>query len=523
MSYLDRVIEKIFPETGLKRSVAREKLRILNSGYSNGGANHVKKSMRSWNYRGGSPDEDITRNLTTLRERSRDLYMNAPIAAGALKTYRSNVIGEGLKLKSTIDADFLEISKEDAKELEKSIEREFSLWSKECDAARKMDFYEIQRLVFLSHMMSGDVFCTLPMIGSPRTPYGLRINVIEADRVCNPPNVPETIAMGGVKIDKYGAPISYYISKNHPLNTVNMTYKADDWDEIRAFGKESGRRNVLHILDSERPGQRRGVPVLAPVIETLKQLTRYTDAELMNALVSSLFTIFITTEEPDKPPIGEGIPKELKVASSEENALELAPGQVVTLGQGEDVKQANPSRQNNAFDGFITTLVRQIGTGIEIPHELLIKHFTSSYSASRAALLEAWRTFKTKRSFMINKFCNPIFEEFLTESILLGRINAPGFFDDPAKREAYLKCEWYGTSQGQLDPLKEAKAAEVRVVNGFSSRTREAAELTGSDFETISKLRIEEERIMREGGVLYDSQGPILDDEELQKLINSDE
>lgn len=523
MSILDRIITEISPEAGLKRRVAKEKLKIMNSGYSNGGANHMKKSMLAWNYKGGSPDEDITRNLKTLRERSRDLYMNAPIASGALKTYRSNVIGEGLKLKSTIDANFLGISKEEAKELEKTIEREFALWSKECDAARKMDFYEIQRIVFLSHLMSGDVFCTLPMIGSSRTPYGLRINVIEADRVCNPPGVNETVAMGGVKIDKYGAPISYYIAKNHPLSTTNITYKAEDWDEISAFGKASGRRNVLHIMENERPGQRRGVPVLSPVIETLKQLTRYTDAELMNALVSSLFTVFITTEEPEKPPVGEAIPSEMKVARPEENVMELGSGQVVTLGQGEDVKQANPSRQNNAFDGFITTLVRQIGTGIEIPHELLIKHFTSSYSASRAALLEAWRTFKTKRSFMINRFCNPIFEEFLTEAILLGRINAPGFFDDPIKREAYLKCEWYGTSQGQLDPLKEAKAAEIRVVNGFSSRTREAAELTGSDFETIANLRIEEDRIMREGGIMYDSQGPILDNEELQQLLNSNE
>ncbi len=47
------------------------------------------------------------------------------------------------------------------------------------------------------------------------------------------------------------------------------------------------------MQDWERPGQRRGVPVLAPVIEALKQLGRYTDAELVAAVVSGLFTVFV--------------------------------------------------------------------------------------------------------------------------------------------------------------------------------------------------------------------------------------
>ncbi|MCH5894346.1 phage portal protein, partial [Salmonella enterica] len=77
------------------------------------------------------------------------------------------------------------------------------------------------------------------------------------------------------------------------------------WERIPAYGKKTGRRNVLHVMqDWERPGQRRGVPVLAPVIEALKQLGRYTDAELVAAVVSGLFTVFVKTEAPEGP-IGE--------------------------------------------------------------------------------------------------------------------------------------------------------------------------------------------------------------------------
>ena len=68
------------------------------------------------------------------------------------------------------------------------------------------------------------------------------------------------------------------------------------WTRVEAWGAKTGRRNVLHIMNRERIGQRRGVPFLAPVIEALKQLGRYTDAELVAAVVSGMFTVFIEKE-----------------------------------------------------------------------------------------------------------------------------------------------------------------------------------------------------------------------------------
>lgn len=38
-----------------------------------------------------------------LRQRSRDLYMGSPLATGALKTFRTNVVGFGLRLKAQVD------------------------------------------------------------------------------------------------------------------------------------------------------------------------------------------------------------------------------------------------------------------------------------------------------------------------------------------------------------------------------------------------------------------------------------
>ena len=52
---------------------------------------------------------------------------------------------------------------------------------------------------------------------------------------------------------------------------------------------------MLHVIDTERPDQYRGVSYLAQVIEPLLQLRRYTESELMAAVVESFYTCLLYT------------------------------------------------------------------------------------------------------------------------------------------------------------------------------------------------------------------------------------
>ena len=187
---IDGIIAIVAPQTALKRTAARQKMQILNSGYSNYGANTTKKSMIGWNYAGGSWREDISDNLSILRQRSRDLYMGVPIATGAVKTMRTNVVGRGLMLKPTVDTETLKLTAAQAQQLEKEITREWALWaeSNDCDMARLNNFYELQQLAFLNWLTSGDCFALLPTKKRINQPYDLRVQLIEADRVSSPNN-----------------------------------------------------------------------------------------------------------------------------------------------------------------------------------------------------------------------------------------------------------------------------------------------------------------------------------------------
>ena len=55
-------------------------------GYGAAGASYQRRALRGMIAESGSPQEDIDLNNQTLRERSRMLYMAAPVAAAAINT-----------------------------------------------------------------------------------------------------------------------------------------------------------------------------------------------------------------------------------------------------------------------------------------------------------------------------------------------------------------------------------------------------------------------------------------------------
>lgn len=509
MNIFDKAIAAVNPGAAVKREVARQKLNILNSGYGNHGGSTSKRSMKGWEDYSGGPDEDIHENLDTLRQRSRDLYYSAPIATSAIKTSRTNVVGSGLKMKPKINRKILKLSDAQADDWELITEQEFTLWAESvhCDAQRMNNFYEIQQLAFTCWGINGETFGLLPMIPRTQLPYDLRVMLIEPDRIKSPDGNKKNVKYG-VEVGKYGEVLAYYVANMFPGNDSNQI----KYQRIPKYGKESGRINMLHLMESERVGQYRGIPMIAPVIEYLKQISRYTSAEITSAVIGAFFTVFIENKSSDTAgafgsgqEYGYGEDGTADEDEIEEPAnLKLGEGSIVELDEGQTIKEANPGRPNSGFEPFIKAMSVQIGAAIEIPADVLLKNYDKSYSAARASMLEAWKTFKMKRNWLVNDFCQPIYEEFLTEAVAKGRINAPGFLEDPIIRKAYCGAEWNGPAPGQIDPLKEVNAAIKRVNNGFSTREKETIELTGGDFKTNMDTAKAETKMMIDSGLKED-------------------
>ena len=489
-----------------------KKVDVQNSGYSEGGASRTKNSVKGFRAKSYTPQEDIDLNLDLLRQRSRTLSMISPIAASAIKLNRTNIVGAGLRLRSRIDFKRLGLSQESADKWEREVEREFNLWaeSKFCDTTRINDFYEIQSVALVSWLLNGDAFVLIDYDkATSYMPYTFRIKLIEGDRVSTPGSIGSHVDLrkkwdngnrifSGVEISDKGAVVAYHICNSY-LNT-DISHKRE-WVRVESIGKKTGVPNVLHIMETERPEQYRGVPYLAPVIVTLRQLTQYTEAELMAAVINGIFSVFVTTASGnDDVAFGDSV-DESQRAYDENGDYQLGSGMINFLGPGEDIKIADATRPNVNFDGFASAMCKYIGAALEIPYEVLVKNFTASYSASRAALLEVWKYFKMRRSWFVNDFCQPVYEIWLAEAVAIGRIKAPGFFMDPAIKKAWCKAEWSGPAQGHLNPVQEVNAAKIRVAEGFSTRERETIEINGGDFDNNTEHAKMENEKMKECGL----------------------
>lgn len=497
-NWIDRAIGYVAPRAAAKRLHARASMAMYGQWL---GGRTDRTETSGWLPFAGSADADDLHDLPTLRARSRDLQRSEPIAKGAVNTVVTSTVATGLVYQSNIDRDTLGLSQEEAAAWQRKAEREFRLWAlspRACDARSQLSFYGLQELALRSALESGDVFATLPMIERRGIPYALKVQLIEADRVCNNYGAMDRVWLaGGIERNEVGEAIRYHILKQHP---GGMLGAGRQWEIVDAFGAKTGRRNVIHLMEMLRPEQSRGIPYLAPVIEPLRQLGKYTLQELNAAVLSSLFTVFVKTQGG----IGLGIGGNGGPATGAEksgDSVKLRSGAIVDLAPGEDVAFADPKRPNIAFDPFVLAVLRQIGTALELPFEVLVKHFTASYTAARAALLQAIKFFIKKREWLGTGFNDPILAAWMEEAIARGRLDAPGFFDDPSIRAAYLGCEWLGDSFGVLDPLKEAQAVKEWLALELTTRKDEAARNFGTEWEDTAEQLAREKSVREKVGL----------------------
>lgn len=545
MGFTEKIINVFNPDAAIKRAKAKNeidkmgaesevlkaKLHILdmlmgqepgiqvtNSGYSHGGASRRRRWAKKYHSESGSAKRDIEENRKLLRERSRDLAMNAPLAAGAVKSSRTSCIGPGLVPKPKIDYEFLGLSQEEANNLQRLIKKEFALWAEStlCDNNDQNNFYELQQIAFIDWLKNGEEFALVkydkPL---PYMPYQLRLKLVEADRVCTKGSLDGeydgfdrkekngNMVVNGVEINKAGKVVAYHIASSFPGEYGINGLK---WKRVEKRGKKTGNPNILHIFNAERADQYRGVPFLAPVVEAIKQLTRYAEAEIMAALVNSLFTIFITTQTGNDMGGFSGDGEEGEddgdfpesVEGNEDDEIEVGSGNVAFLKDGEKVQAVESTHPSGNYDAFVNSMAVQIGAALEIAPEVLLKKFTNNFSASKGALNETWKSFRMYRKWFVDDFCQEIYGLWFNEAVSKGRINAPGYFNNLLIRKAYTNATWNGPAQGHLNPMQEVGAAIEKIKNGLSTHEDECSSINGSDYEDNVRTLKTENKLLSE-------------------------
>lgn len=483
LTALDRAVGWLHPGWGLNRARARMSWAAV-SGYI--GGRRDRSATLSWATQAASPNADTLPDLSTLRARSRDLTRNDPIARSAVSTKVTSVIGTGHVVRPEVDATRLRLSPEDKRAWEADAAAIWEEWSqsRDCDLTRTQTFAELEDLVYRAALESGDVLVVMRNRARPGRLLSRCLQVVEADRLSNPQRAADRPGLaGGIETDADGAPRAYHIADRHDIEL--HAAGAIQWRRVPAF-TSNGWPLVLHIHGARwRPDMARYAPMLAPVIEALKQRSRYSEAELLAAVVSACFAVGLRSESGN---LAEG----LEQAGESPEIRFSEPGTIFDLMPGEEVQSFSPGRPNPGFEPFVQAISREVGAGLDLPHEVLMKSFNASYSASRAALEMAWQGFRVERARHVSQFCQPVYADVISEAVARGLLAAPGFMTDPLARRAWLSAVWMGPARPTLDPVKDAQADERYLAMGATTLTRIAAERFGVPWEQVRDRRAEE-------------------------------
>jgi lambda family phage portal protein len=466
--------------------------------------------LAAWVPSPGSADADLLPELSTITSRARDLARNHPIGAGVRQTLNDNIIGSQLRLSSQPKYRMLGWEKDQASTWANATEDQFSTWAEttECDAARTQTLLGLTLQALSGALVNGDALAIVMWLPRKDAQWSTRLQMVEADRLATPTWLTnDKTVRGGVKVDQYGAPIGYWIMKQHPGEQIGYFSPADqsNWTFVPAF-TSWGRRRVIHLFDKERSGQSRGKSIFSAVMREFKMSGEYLGSELHAAVANALVAAFLESDL-DPQSVSELFGTDQveagsywKSVSDKWNRKKLESGLIMNLPLGTKLSSHNSARPNVAFEGFMESVMRHMAAGLNLPYELVLKDFSkTNYSSARAALLEAWRYFLSRRRWLKEQWLDPIYEAWMEEAVNLERIDAPKFYEN---RFAYTRCRWVFSGRGWVDPVKEANAAKIRMDSGLSTMELECAE-QGLDWEEVLEQRAREKARMDELGLSF--------------------
>jgi len=460
----------------------------------------------------------------TLRARSSQLFTENLYARGIVRRLVTNEINTGLVVESVPDERTLGAPEGSMLEWSENVEARFTLWGRGrvvCDFRHEDTFGALQRAARLEALVSGDVLVALRV--SPAT-RGVQVQLIRGDRVQSP--------LGSEGSPKSGNKITHGVEVN-PLGRVAAYWVLQDDGGIKrlpAYGEKSGRRLAWLVYGTDkRLDDLRGMPLLAIILQSLKELDRNRDAAQRKKLIHSILAMFIekTDDKPGTLPFTGASVRRDTIDTTDTNGdrrrfnlAQQVPGVVFeNLQKGERPVGFSAQGADDRFGEFEEIVLSAIAWANEIPPEILRLAFSNNYSASQAAINEFKIYLNKVWSDFGENFCEPIFSEWLINEVLLGRIEAPGLADlwrDGLRYDmyaAYIATEWYGSIKPSTDVLKQAKGARLLINEGLSTRTREARNSTGTSFAKNIK------RLERENAQLAAALAPIV---ALQDKINVD-
>lgn len=497
LNRLDRLLAYCSPALGAKRAALRvymaeaesyRQAQVRATRHLMGGTGPYEAGKRteqraSWEPNVGSADRDIIAQLPLIRARCRELVANDGNAVAMIRALCDNVVGEGLTPEPKLDPERLGLTPEQTRELQRDMLYFWGCFKETADATGVDDFDRLQELWFQETVTVGDVFPRPVTNRLPGAFTNIAIETIESERVDTPMGLKgDRVIRGGVETNKAGAPVAYWVHRQHPKDIVlGKPRTRGDRNMVRVpKWNPDGSRSMLHYINRGRVRQSRGLPWLTASLPAFKDHSDYQRAEMFAAKIASCLTGIVTSPagnlwNPTKTSDGAKI-------------REFRPGMFIDLQPGESITIADPKRPNANFGEYSMAALRKIGGALGLSYELALRDFSkSSWANARAAVIEARKMFRKLARQFGAQILQPIWLIVMEEAFRRGMLRHLKVWD--AK---LMRAVWHHAGWEWVDPQKAAQATNLKLEAGLTTMEKELRAMGAGSYEDLLTQQIYE-------------------------------
>lgn len=435
MTWLDSAIGWLAPEQGLRRVSARRAMDMHGRAYDAARRDH---RTLSWQAGGSSANAEVSSSEEIVRNRSRDLVRNNGWALQIVDTYADHVVGTGI-VGSPIG-----LKGRNAKK----VSGDYRAWSENCDYDGDHDLNGLMWSATKGMAESG-----ASLIRFRRTQFDSSTKIAPLQLQVLEPDFIDTIKNGttsnggmidrGIEYDAGGRKVAYWLYDHHPGDVAQFRLRSLQSTRIPAD-------EIVYLFNKVRPGQDRGMPLLAPAVMTLRDLRGYMDAELVRKRIASCMAGFITEKDGDSSSVNLTDPKTgAKIERKFGRLVEkFEPGMMTRLYPGEDVTMATPPVAQGVAEAAQFYL-REAAAAAGVMYEHATGDFSQvNYSSWRAGHHGFRRRMeRIQWLVVIHKLCRVIAQRYREAALAAGLLPVASF-------------GWRWTPPGfiSVDPYKDAQA-----------------------------------------------------------------
>lgn len=465
---IDDLVGVFSPQRQTKRIIARAANTRLKRAEKYAAASS-QNANSDWVPATGSDVNTIIGNSQpTVRNRTYQLIRDMPVISGSVNSFVDFVVGQGFQFQSRVVDGNGRPDTAARRVIEDAVKRAGDPRTACFD--RKQCRQDLERLAIRQKLSAGEFLFTVERRDHARTYIPYCLNPIEPARLSGGIDTslqPQAgnIIRQGIEHDPFsGEAIAYYIANPEGMAAAKVARIPADF--------------VRHGFRIERPGQLRGITLLAPAILMAHYLGDMVQSELEAADMTSKWLAFITSPDP-------GLAQQLRAtwdADKQQKLEEVENCVIEYLRTGEDIKLPTITRPNALLPPFAKFCFQMIAGALGIPYEIVSNDYAGlNYTVLRGRRNDFLHVLKPHWFHHVTTFLDPWLADVIDTAVLSGRIRLKNYWTDPMH---YRAAAWIPPGMESIDPLREVKARIEEIMMGLRS-PQEIIMASGRDPEEI--------------------------------------